>query len=108
MRCCGPLRFRESILIDNHSHLHLSSVFELDFGIGVWWMYICICHGVNEATIREAVQNGSRTVRELSFQTGCGTQCGSCLSGVQTLLMETLRTEQAASYSPFLRIVSVS
>lgn len=71
-------------------------------------MYICLCHGVNEATIREAVRNGSRTIRELSFQTGCGTQCGSCVSQVQALLVETLRTEHATSNIPFLQIVANS
>lgn len=71
-------------------------------------MYICLCHGVNEATIREAVKNGSHTVRELSFQTGCGTQCGSCVSTVQALLLETLRAEQAAINTPFLKIVAAS
>ena len=71
-------------------------------------MYICLCHGVNEATIRDAVKNGSRTMRELSFQTGCGTQCGSCVSQVQSLLLESIRAEQAASNTPFLKIVAVS
>jgi bacterioferritin-associated ferredoxin len=71
-------------------------------------MYICLCHGVNEATIRKAVKNGSRTLRELSFQTGCGTQCGSCVSQVQSLLLETLRSEQAATNTPFLHIVATA
>jgi bacterioferritin-associated ferredoxin len=74
----------------------------------VFCMYICLCHGVNETTIREAVRNGSRTLRELSFQTGCGTQCGSCVSQVQALLLETIRVEQAATDTPFLKIVSSS
>jgi len=69
-------------------------------------MYICLCHGVNEATIREAVRNGSCTMRELSFQTGCGTQCGSCVSQVEALLVETLPTERAVSNTPFLQIVA--
>lgn len=70
-------------------------------------MYICLCHGVNEATIRKAVKDGAHTLRELSFQTGCGTQCGSCISGVQALLVETLRAEHhAVSSSPFLKIVA--
>jgi bacterioferritin-associated ferredoxin len=71
-------------------------------------MYICLCHGVNEATIREAVMDGARTVRELGFQTGCGTQCGSCLSSVQALLADTLKTHHEAHQQPFLKIVSSS
>jgi bacterioferritin-associated ferredoxin len=71
-------------------------------------MYICLCHGVNEATIREAVLDGARTVRELGFQTGCGTQCGSCVSSVQALLAETLKANQHVTQQPFLKIVSSS
>jgi bacterioferritin-associated ferredoxin len=71
-------------------------------------MYICLCHGVNEATIRQAVRNGSRTLRELSFQTGCGTQCGSCVSQVKALMLESIRAEQATTDTPFLKIVSAS
>ena len=71
-------------------------------------MYICLCHGVNETTLREAVKDGARTYRELSFQTGCGTQCGSCQSQVQALLVETLRSEHRKNDTPFLQIVSAS
>ena len=71
-------------------------------------MYICICHGVNETTIRNAVKQGSRTLRELSFQTGCGTQCGSCVTQVQTLLRECVREEQTAGDRSFLQVIAVS
>jgi bacterioferritin-associated ferredoxin len=71
-------------------------------------MYICICHGVNETTIRNAVKQGSRTLRELSFQTGCGTQCGNCVPQVQSLLRDCIRAEQSAGVTPFLRVVAVS
>ena len=69
-------------------------------------MYICLCHGVNETTIREAVGNGARTYRELSFQTGCGTQCGSCTNQVQALLVETLVAESKDTSTPFLKVVA--
>lgn len=71
-------------------------------------MYVCICHGVNETTIREAVRQGSRTLRELSFQTGCGTQCGSCVEQVRALLHESIRDEQSAVDTPFLPVAVAS
>lgn len=42
-------------------------------------MYVCICNGVTEAQIREAVANGCASVAELTMRTGCGSNCGSCL-----------------------------
>ncbi len=71
-------------------------------------MYICLCYGVNESTLRDAVRGGSRTLRELSFQTGCGMQCGGCVPQVKTLLLETLSTEQPANHMSFLKMAAVS
>ena len=66
-------------------------------------MYICLCHGVNENTLREAIDRGARSVRELSAQTGCGTQCGSCVPQIRSLLSEALPSEQIETD---LRVVS--
>ncbi len=71
-------------------------------------MYVCLCHGINESTLREAVKNGSRTLRELSFQTGCGTQCGSCVPQVRELLTESLSSTQAGTSVSFLQIAVAS
>jgi len=71
-------------------------------------MYVCLCHGINESTLRDAVQKGSRTLRELSFQTGCGTQCGSCVPQVRELLSETLATSQANDHVSFLQVAVAS
>lgn len=42
-------------------------------------MYVCICNGVTDRQIREAVENGCGSVSELTMRTGCGATCGSCL-----------------------------
>lgn len=41
-------------------------------------MYVCLCKGVSDQAIRQAVQEGARSWREVREQTGCGTQCGKC------------------------------
>ena len=53
-------------------------------------MYICICHAVTDSAIRGAVNDGAKSFRQLSFETGCGTQCGSCVSQVRQIMDETL------------------
>nr|WP_297459516.1 (2Fe-2S)-binding protein [uncultured Halomonas sp.] len=41
-------------------------------------MYVCLCKSVSDRTIRQAVEEGARSWREVREQTGCGTQCGKC------------------------------
>lgn len=53
-------------------------------------MYICLCHGVTERAIYDAVDRGVSTYSELSFSTGCGTQCGSCARSARKLLHDAL------------------
>lgn len=51
-------------------------------------MYICICHAVTDRAIRQAAEEGVRTMSELRLKTGCGSQCGSCTSTARKLLSE--------------------
>ena len=41
-------------------------------------MYVCLCKGVSDHKIREVVEQGARSFREVREQTGCATQCGKC------------------------------
>ena len=41
-------------------------------------MYVCLCKGVTDHKIRALVADGARSWKEVSQQTGCGTQCGKC------------------------------
>ncbi|MBD3896658.1 (2Fe-2S)-binding protein [Halomonas sp. ML-15] len=41
-------------------------------------MYVCLCNGVTDKAIREAVDGGARCWREVREATGCATQCGKC------------------------------
>ena len=42
-------------------------------------VYVCLCNGVTDRQIREAVDNGCGSIGELTMRTGCGANCGSCL-----------------------------
>jgi bacterioferritin-associated ferredoxin len=53
-------------------------------------MYICICHAVSDSAIRHAVEEGVNNFRDLSFRTGCGTQCGSCVQQAREIMDQTL------------------
>lgn len=53
-------------------------------------MYVCLCHGVRDEDIRQAVEQGAVTLADLSARTGCATGCGCCAEFAQTLLESEL------------------
>ncbi len=55
-------------------------------------MYICICKGITESDIRDAVADGACSVGDLHDQLGVASGCGSCACVAQDVL-EDARTE---------------
>lgn len=51
-------------------------------------MYVCVCNGVTDRQIREAAENGCRSVAELTMRTGAGATCGTCLELAAEILDE--------------------
>jgi bacterioferritin-associated ferredoxin len=49
-------------------------------------MLVCLCEGVSERAIEEAVRDGATSIRELSRRTRAGTNCASCVCDLRTLL----------------------
>ena len=41
-------------------------------------MYVCLCNGITDSQIRNAVDSGLRTLTELSGELGVATCCGRC------------------------------
>ncbi|PJZ49672.1 NAD(P)H-nitrite reductase [Leptospira saintgironsiae] len=52
---------------------------------------VCSCNGVGEGNIREAIQDGERTLDAIGRRTGAGTGCGSCRLEVTTILKSMLK-----------------
>jgi len=48
-------------------------------------MIVCICRGVSDRTINEAIDDGARSVRDLQ-RCGIGDQCGSCHNALRKML----------------------
>lgn len=53
-------------------------------------MYVCVCNAVTESAIRSAVEDGARSLRDLTFRTGCSTQCGRCVGLAREVMDDTL------------------
>lgn len=51
-------------------------------------MWICLCKGVSDRQIRQAIRAGARTVEEIGRATAAGTDCGKCLVAIRELLGE--------------------
>jgi Bacterioferritin-associated ferredoxin len=53
-------------------------------------MYVCICHAVTDRQIRQAVDEGVRTMRELRQRFGLCSRCGKCGPCAKEVLSEHL------------------
>ena len=51
-------------------------------------MIVCLCEGVSDRRIAEAVSGGDQSVRAVARVTGAGTGCGSCVCDVRAILGE--------------------
>ena len=57
-------------------------------------MYVCICNGITENQIRNAVSDGVRSLRELRSDLGVASCCGKCADCAQQVIQETLSTPE--------------
>ncbi|MCB1609123.1 MAG: (2Fe-2S)-binding protein [Xanthomonadales bacterium] len=61
-------------------------------------MYVCLCNGVTEAMIVEAVGQGARDLAHLTMMTGVASNCGSCAEMAEAILHST----QLSARAPWL------
>ena len=60
-------------------------------------MYICLCKGITEDQIQQAVKNGA-DYRSLREEMGLGTECGSCGSCAKSLVKATAKQVNCSFY----------
>lgn len=49
-------------------------------------MYVCSCFGITEQQVREHAEQGRCTPRQIASASKAGTDCGSCVRRIQSLL----------------------
>lgn len=49
-------------------------------------MYVCSCFGITENQVREHAAAGACTPRQIASASKAGTDCGSCVRRIQSLL----------------------
>jgi bacterioferritin-associated ferredoxin len=67
-------------------------------------MFVCICHGITDHQIREAAENGCRSVSELTMRTGAGSSCGTCMDMAADLLSKHGPVDRAFADLPLLEL----
>ena len=53
-------------------------------------MFVCICMGITDKDISEAVKNGAKTVSDITMITGAGSGCGSCAAETMKILEKSV------------------
>ena len=53
-------------------------------------MYVCLCRGITEQDIKEAVANGAESYREIRDFLDLGTCCGRCAPEAKNIINEEL------------------
>jgi len=59
-------------------------------------MYVCICKGVTENVIREAVEQGAERMRDLKDCLGVTEQCGICACHAKQVMEQALEQKALA------------
>ncbi|MGI4835395.1 MAG: molybdopterin-dependent oxidoreductase [Janthinobacterium lividum] len=57
---------------------------------------VCSCNNVGADNLRQAIETGCHSLKELCARTGAGTGCGSCRPEVQRLLEDAIINEQVS------------
>jgi len=51
-------------------------------------VFVCICRAVSSTTVRDAIAEGARTVKQVAEACGASQDCGRCVVHVRALLEE--------------------
>ncbi len=64
-------------------------------------MYVCVCRGVTDSQIQQAVVEGDSSVRELKMRLGLGSDCGKCVTMARSIIDESLATLEVGKNNMF-------
>ncbi len=53
-------------------------------------MYVCLCKGITDTQIRDAVADGASSLREVHSALGVASQCGKCGITARDIVRESL------------------
>lgn len=51
-------------------------------------MYVCLCKGITDSQLREAIASGGNEFKRLKQELAVGSQCGKCVPVAMAILAE--------------------
>lgn len=63
-------------------------------------MYVCLCKGITDSQIKEAIYDGATSVGQLRKCLGVASQCGKCGISAREIIQETLSEVPTANGYP--------
>jgi len=67
-------------------------------------MYVCLCKGVTDSQIRQAVDAGATSLRQVRQQLGVASQCGKCSCLARDILNNAVQEKAMTSESLFYQL----
>jgi len=67
-------------------------------------MYVCLCKGVTDTQIRQAVDSGATSLRQVRQQLGVASQCGKCSCMAREILTSAVNEKTMADESLYLQL----
>jgi len=58
-------------------------------------VYVCLCNGITESQIRDAISSGATSLLDLRSGLGVAASCGRCADCAQQVIQETLACPQS-------------
>lgn len=58
-------------------------------------MFVCLCNGVTDRAIKEAIESGCDSLKKIQTCTGAMTQCCKCCDHCKQILESTLTNDTA-------------
>lgn len=65
-------------------------------------MYVCLCKGITDSQIRDAIDNGAESLRAVRDELGVMTCCGKCASDTRNIVKAAL--DEAPSNPQFYEV----
>jgi len=63
-------------------------------------MYVCLCRGITDSQIREAVASGMTNYREVRLALGLSSQCGKCSVHAREIFRNALQPVDNSLFYP--------
>ncbi|MEH6687612.1 MAG: bacterioferritin-associated ferredoxin [Halopseudomonas sabulinigri] len=60
-------------------------------------MYVCLCKGITDNQIKDAINQGACSMRDLRSDLDVATQCGKCARDCKSILLENMTSNQSAA-----------